>query len=516
MEFNASYSVQSRSEYEAATGGRGNLSAQANGDFFKSLMADARTAGKAAAAEAVGKDAAAGAANETQADAGLNESRSGDASGATDAAGEAWTDAGLGESSGAEGAAGNDAGLMIISDIAGAADMQAILRMTEGLTPALVSDAANSEAGAEESAVSIAGAVLPNSEAAAAGQLTGRPAEAETDPFKVQADGGRDTASEAAVPADAGGSTAEQQNVGAFIRTAADDENAAKLANGSADGGTLETGVPGEEAAKAANAASSADGGAAAGQIQTDETRADSGVSHETAGTKRIGYEDAGQANTNGGAYTGGENRGDFAEESAKALNLDRGSAEIAQAAEVSAAANGERVQEGGQLKSAEAPSQSEAYSRIGQEILSRLTGKGTQTFSMSLEPAELGRIDVSMKMSDGKLIIDILAESVKTQQLLAGQTDKLIAALGLGSVQVENIHVAGAQAGADHQHDGSLYRQNEQFFMNFADGRGHEGGKADGSRGGEARVTVQTAEDQTGQQRAAAAPARGRLDLTA
>lgn len=95
-----------------------------------------------------------------------------------------------------------------------------------------------------------------------------------------------------------------------------------------------------------------------------------------------------------------------------------------------------------------------EPYSQIRDEILAKLEQKGPSEFKMQLEPAELGQIDIKFKLSEGKLIIDILAASAKTQALLTSQVDKLIASLGLQNVQVESVQV-GQQANAQGQ-DGS------------------------------------------------------------
>jgi len=85
----------------------------------------------------------------------------------------------------------------------------------------------------------------------------------------------------------------------------------------------------------------------------------------------------------------------------------------------------------------------SEPYNQIREEILSKLEQKGSTEFRMQLEPEDLGQIDVKLKLSEGKLVIDILAANSKTQALLTGQVDKLIASMGLQNVQVESVHVS-------------------------------------------------------------------------
>ena len=84
-----------------------------------------------------------------------------------------------------------------------------------------------------------------------------------------------------------------------------------------------------------------------------------------------------------------------------------------------------------------------EPYNQIREEILSKLEQKGSTEFRMQLDPEDLGQIDINLKLSEGKLVIDILAANSKTQALLTGQVDKLIASMGLQNVQVESVHVS-------------------------------------------------------------------------
>ncbi|HVI42239.1 MAG TPA: flagellar hook-length control protein FliK [Anaerovoracaceae bacterium] len=83
-----------------------------------------------------------------------------------------------------------------------------------------------------------------------------------------------------------------------------------------------------------------------------------------------------------------------------------------------------------------------EPYSQIRKEILSKLEQKGPTEFQMQLEPEDLGQIDIKLKLSEGKLVIDILAANSKTQALLTSQVDKLISSMGLQNVQIESVQV--------------------------------------------------------------------------
>jgi len=80
------------------------------------------------------------------------------------------------------------------------------------------------------------------------------------------------------------------------------------------------------------------------------------------------------------------------------------------------------------------------AYSQISKEIMQRLEQKGPSEFRMSLEPADLGEIEIRMQLSAGKLVIDIAAVNSRTQSLLAGQVNDLVMSMGLQNVKVEVV----------------------------------------------------------------------------
>jgi flagellar hook-length control protein FliK len=105
-----------------------------------------------------------------------------------------------------------------------------------------------------------------------------------------------------------------------------------------------------------------------------------------------------------------------------------------------------------------------EAYSQIREEILSKLEQKGPTEFKMQLEPEDLGQIDIKLKLSEGKLIIDIIAADARTQALLTSQVDKLVLSMGLQNVQVESVQVS--QQMNSQTQDNS---QSQGFTMNSA-----------------------------------------------
>lgn len=113
---------------------------------------------------------------------------------------------------------------------------------------------------------------------------------------------------------------------------------------------------------------------------------------------------------------------------------------------------------------------QPEAYSQISSEILEKLNQKGPTEFTMQLQPENLGKIDISLKLSDGNLVINIMAENAKTQALLTGQVDKLISSMGLQNAQVQSIQV-NQQMNSDSQNSQNQAYQGNSA-MDFSQGR--------------------------------------------
>ncbi|MDR2356125.1 MAG: flagellar hook-length control protein FliK [Clostridiales Family XIII bacterium] len=162
-----------------------------------------------------------------------------------------------------------------------------------------------------------------------------------------------------------------------------------------------------------------------------------------------------------------------------------------------------------------QAVSRAAPHSQIARELFAALAkGQVPASLSLRLEPAELGKIDVSMKLTAaGKLVIGIVAENAGTQALLAGQTDKLVQALGLQNVQVESVNTAAAPVQQPAQAYGD---RSMAFFMDLAHGGGREerperDGKEQTAQRGQAAAGIAAEE-------AAPETARyaRRLDLTA
>ncbi|HPO04047.1 MAG TPA: flagellar hook-length control protein FliK [Bacillota bacterium] len=114
-----------------------------------------------------------------------------------------------------------------------------------------------------------------------------------------------------------------------------------------------------------------------------------------------------------------------------------------------------------------------EAYDQVGREILHTLRQKGPMQFAMQLEPKHLGKIDIKLKLNEGKLTIDIMAFNSKTQAILAGQVDKLVMSMGLRNVVVENVHVTEQTDFQNEVKQGQAFSQRGE--MDFSRGRQQE-----------------------------------------
>src|SRR5665648_956711 len=114
-------------------------------------------------------------------------------------------------------------------------------------------------------------------------------------------------------------------------------------------------------------------------------------------------------------------------------------------------------------------------YNQIAEEIASKLEQKGPAEFKLQLKPENLGEIDISIKISEGKLSIDIISANTKTQDLLVSQVDKLVAKLGLQNFQIENIQVNPGTTAGTTNHDATNQAAMLNLGMNFSDRRQQE-----------------------------------------
>ncbi|MDR1571949.1 MAG: flagellar hook-length control protein FliK [Clostridiales Family XIII bacterium] len=280
-------------------------------------------------------------------------------------------------------------------------------------------------------------------------------------------------------------------NASAAETAASNREAAAPLGAGVPEGLTALHGVAREAAAAGSSAGTDRPGAAlaAAAPVAAEiQETAGSAAPSATAAAADVAAAPAVQAGAEGGgAQAGGENAG------------------------ATALAGSQEPQAAAAEKAAAVPTA--PYSQIGRQILASLADKGPTSFSMTLEPAELGRIDLNMRMSGDKLVISIAAESARTHALLLSQTDRLAAALGLHGVQVESVHVTGA-AQAEGQGSGQQAERDLAYMMGFA-GKDAGGGRREGG-GSDAGHKAAADDSADASWTPGAARYMGRLNLTA
>lgn len=79
---------------------------------------------------------------------------------------------------------------------------------------------------------------------------------------------------------------------------------------------------------------------------------------------------------------------------------------------------------------------------QVAQKILQNFEPNKPMVLQMTLSPENLGDIEVQLKYDQGKLVIDIMAASRETQNLLGKQINQLVRGLALQNVQVETVHI--------------------------------------------------------------------------
>ncbi|MCG2730241.1 MAG: flagellar hook-length control protein FliK, partial [Acetobacterium sp.] len=79
---------------------------------------------------------------------------------------------------------------------------------------------------------------------------------------------------------------------------------------------------------------------------------------------------------------------------------------------------------------------------QVAQKILQNFEPNKPMVLQMTLSPEKLGDIEVQLKYDQGKLVIDIMAASRETQNLLGKQINQLVRGLALQNVQVETVHI--------------------------------------------------------------------------
>lgn len=87
-------------------------------------------------------------------------------------------------------------------------------------------------------------------------------------------------------------------------------------------------------------------------------------------------------------------------------------------------------------------PNNTPVVQQVAQKILQNFEPNKPMVLQMTLSPEKLGDIEVQLKFDQGKLVIDIMAASRETQNLLGKQINQLVRGLALQNVQVETVHI--------------------------------------------------------------------------
>ena len=176
-----------------------------------------------------------------------------------------------------------------------------------------------------------------------------------------------------------------------------------------------------------------------------------------------------------------------------------------------------------------EAVQQTEKHSPFMQvaDKIAEAAAKGEPTaLKMTLNPEQLGEIEIKIDMTQGKLQIGITAENPETLNLLSGQLEKLTTRLGLHQFQIEGITLNPA---APPIHPSSNPSTNTNLHQNLAggmgwqlgqqmgEGRNSESGRANSQKNsGRIRAAAMTGIPETsGIQASSRGPQSNRLDYT-
>lgn len=114
-------------------------------------------------------------------------------------------------------------------------------------------------------------------------------------------------------------------------------------------------------------------------------------------------------------------------------------------------------------------------FAQVADKI-AEAAAKGEPTaLKMTLNPEQLGEIEIKIDMSQGKLQIGITAEKPETLHLLSGQLEKLTTRLGLHQFQIEGITLNPA---ATQIHTQTHTNTNANLHQNLAGGLGWQLGQ--------------------------------------
>ena len=157
---------------------------------------------------------------------------------------------------------------------------------------------------------------------------------------------------------------------------------------------------------------------------------------------------------------------------------------------------------------------------------IAEAAAKGEPTaLKMTLNPEQLGEIEIKIDMTQGKLQIGITAEKPETLNLLSGQLEKLTTRLGLQQFQIEGITLnpaAAIQTQASNSTNSSLHQNlaggmGWQLGQQMGEGRNDESNRMNSPKGtgkiqSSARMDIP---ETSGIQASSRVPQSNRLDYT-
>lgn len=158
---------------------------------------------------------------------------------------------------------------------------------------------------------------------------------------------------------------------------------------------------------------------------------------------------------------------------------------------------------------------------------IAEAAAKGEPTaLKMTLNPEQLGEIEIKIDMTQGKLQIGITAENPETLNLLSGQLEKLTTRLGLHQFQIEGITLNPAappiQPSSNPSTNTNLHQNlaggmGWQLGQQMGEGRNSESGRANSQKNsGRIRPAAMTnIPEISGIQANSRAPQSNRLDYT-
>ena len=165
-------------------------------------------------------------------------------------------------------------------------------------------------------------------------------------------------------------------------------------------------------------------------------------------------------------------------------------------------------------------------FVQVADKIAEAATKGEPTALKMTLNPEQLGEIEIKIDMAQGKLQIGITAENPETLNLLSGQLERLTTRLGLHQFQIEGITLNPAvppiQPSSNTGTNTNLHQNlaggmGWQLGQQMGEGRNSESGRANSQKNsGRIRAAAMTGIPETsGIQASSRGPQSNRLDYT-